>query len=121
MFTSSPGSSYPTDYMAAWYTGPDGSNLSQESNQWSGQNLARYQNPEYDPLYEEALRATEPERAAELFIQMNDMVINDFAIIPLVQRAADKYAISNRLNNDMVALGPFDSNFWNVANWHLAE
>ncbi|MGH2530659.1 MAG: peptide ABC transporter substrate-binding protein, partial [Thermomicrobiales bacterium] len=121
MYTSSPGFSYPTDYMLTWYTGPEGTNMPQASNGWSGQNIHRYQNPEYDSLYEEVVAATEPERAAELFIQMNDIVINDYVAIPLVQRAADKYAISNRLNDDMVALGPFESNFWNVANWHLAE
>ena len=121
MYTSSPGFSFPTDYAEAFYTGKDGSNLSRKSNQWSGQNLARYQNPDYDKAYDEVKATTDPERAAELFIQMNDLVINDFACIPLVQRASDKYAISNRLNNDNVALGPFESNFWNVQNWVTVE
>jgi len=121
MYTSSPGFSYPTDYMVTWYTGVDGSNMAQKANGWSGQNLGRYQNPEYDKLYDEAVNATDPERAAELFIQMNDMVIADFAIIPLVQRAADKYAISNTLRDENVALGPFESNYWNIANWNRTE
>jgi peptide/nickel transport system substrate-binding protein len=121
MYTSSPGFSYPTDYMVSWYTGPDASNISQESNGWSGQNISRYQNADYDAMYEEVLTATDPERASELFIAMNDHLIENFVQLPLVQRAADKYAISNRLNNDMVALGPFESNFWNIANWVLAE
>ena len=48
---------------------------------------------------------------------MNDIVVAEYACIPLVHRATDKYAISNRINNDNVALGPFESNFWNIQNW----
>jgi peptide/nickel transport system substrate-binding protein len=104
--------------MVAYYTGPEGSNIAQAENDWSGQNLTRYQNPEYDVLYEEVVQATDQERAAELFIQMNDMVINDFVVIPLVQRAADKYGIINTLRDENTALGPYESNYWNIANWN---
>ena len=67
------------------------------------------------------VNATDPERAAELFIQMNDMVIADYVVIPLVQRAADKYGIVNTLRDENVALGPFESNYWNIANWTRTE
>ena len=82
MYTSSPGFSFPSDYAEAFYTGKDGSNLSRKSNQWSGQNLARYQNPDYDAAYDEVEATTDPERAAELFITMNDLVINDLRLHP---------------------------------------
>jgi peptide/nickel transport system substrate-binding protein len=118
MYTSSPGFSFPTDYMQAWYSGPDRKNIAQKSNGWSGQNYARWTNKDYDALYDEVVKATDPEKAAELFIQMNDMVIDDYVIIPLVQRAADKYGIVNTLRNDNVALGPYESNYWNIANWN---
>jgi hypothetical protein len=39
-------------------------------------------------------------------------------IIPLVQRAAENYAISNRLNPDMFAGSPWETLYWNIANWH---
>ena len=58
------------------------------------------------------------ERAAELIIQMNDILIEEIVVIPQVNRAADKYAISNNLNNDNVALSPFEFDYWNVANWN---
>ena len=83
MYTSSPGFSFPSDYAEAFYTGTDGSNLSRKSNQWSGQNLARYQNPDYDAAYDEVKATTDPERAAELFITMNDIVINDLRLHPV--------------------------------------
>ncbi|MGH2562616.1 MAG: peptide ABC transporter substrate-binding protein, partial [Thermomicrobiales bacterium] len=92
MYTNNPSSPYPTGYMQSWYAGPDGSNIAQAENDWSGTNEARYNNPEYDALYDQALVETDAEAAAQLIIQMNDIVINDVVIIPLVQRAADKYA-----------------------------
>ena len=48
MYTNGATSTYPLLYMLAWYAGPDGSNIAQKSNGWSGQNNTRYQNPEYD-------------------------------------------------------------------------
>ena len=51
-----------------------------------GREPSRYQNPAYDALFEEVLVTSDPERAAELFIQMNDILIDDAAVIPLVQR-----------------------------------
>jgi peptide/nickel transport system substrate-binding protein len=121
MYTNNPSSPYATGYMASWYAGPDGTNIAQKENGWSGLNDARYSNPDYDAAYEQALVETDTEAGAQLFVQMNDILINDFAVIPLVQRAADKYAISNRLNDENTALGPWENNYWNIANWNLAE
>jgi peptide/nickel transport system substrate-binding protein len=118
MYTSSPGFSFPTDYMVSYYAGPDGSNIAQKSNDWNGQNLVRYNNPDYDALYDEVVATTDTERAAELFIAMNDIVIEDAVVIPLVQRATDKYGIINTLRDENVALGAFESNYWNVQNWN---
>jgi peptide/nickel transport system substrate-binding protein len=106
--------------MKSWYAGPNGSNIAQKENGWSQLNESRYSNPDYDKLIEAAETETDAEKGAQLFIQMNDLLVNDVAVMPLVQRAADKYAISNRLNNDNVGLGPWENNYWNVANWNLA-
>jgi peptide/nickel transport system substrate-binding protein len=103
--------------MVNFYTGPDGINLAQKSNAWSGDNHSRYQNPEYDALYEEVQSSTDVERVAELLIQMNDILIDDAATIPLVQRAASKAAVSNRLLADNISRGPWEGDFWNVMNW----
>jgi peptide/nickel transport system substrate-binding protein len=64
------------------------------------------------------LTVTDNERAAELIIQMNDILINEIVVIPQVNRAADKYCISNNLNNDNVAVSAFELNYWNIGNWN---
>jgi peptide/nickel transport system substrate-binding protein len=121
MFSIGPTQPFPTDYMANFYAGPDGSNVSQRANAWAGSNLSRYRNPDYDAAFEEVLITTDPERAAELFITMNDILIDDAAVIPLVQRAAGKSAVSNRLNLDNIARGPWEGDVWNIMNWRTAQ
>lgn len=112
---------YPTSFMAIWYAGPEGQNIAQKSNDWAGMNKSRYVNPEYDRLYEAALIETDPEKSAQLFIQMNDILINDVVIIPLAQRPAEKFAISNRLRASNVAGNPWEILYWNIANWNTME
>jgi peptide/nickel transport system substrate-binding protein len=118
MYTTGPTTPIPVDYMLTWYAGPVGENIAQASNNWSGQNYGRYQNAEYDQLFEQARLETDLEKAAELFIQLNDILINDVAVIPLVNRASDKYGISTTLRDENVALSPFEYNYWNIANWN---
>ncbi len=51
-----------------------------------------YANPDYDKLWDQAVSELDAEKRAQLFVQMNDIVINDFIEVPLVQRAAEKIA-----------------------------
>ncbi len=118
MYTTGPTTPVPVDYMLTWYAGPEGENIAQASNQWSGQNYGRYQNAEYDQLFEQARLEIDLEKAAELFIQLNDILIEDVAVVPIVNRASDKYGISTTLRDENVALGDFEYNYWNIANWN---
>jgi peptide/nickel transport system substrate-binding protein len=49
---------------------------------------------------------------------MNDMLINDFVIIPLVHRA-DVVAISKSLSG--FELTPWDRNTWNIKDWKRSK
>lgn len=112
MYTNNSTSTMPIAYMSDWYAGPDRRNFSQASNQWTGGNRQRWANEEYDAAFEAVQEVTSMEEAAELFITMNDAVIMDRAVIPLVNRAADVYAISRNLYNENVALGAgFEYNY----------
>lgn len=121
MYTDGPGSPFPIRYMQSWYAGPDGRNIAQKSNGWAGQNVHRYASAEYDAAYEQALRETDAEKAAELFVIMNDIVINDIVVIPLVSRAAEKYAIVNTLRAENIAASSWEALYWNIANWNRAS
>ncbi len=88
--------------------------IPQKSNNWSGDNYARYCNPEYDKLWQQFSTELEPQKRQALAIQMNDMLIKDVVIIPLVHRA-DVVAISNQLQG--FQLTPWDRNTWNIKDW----
>ncbi|WP_199247536.1 peptide ABC transporter substrate-binding protein [[Phormidium] sp. ETS-05] len=100
----------PGDYMKT-YTCQE---IAQKSNNWSGQNFARYCNPAYDTLWQQSQTELDPKKRQQLFIQMNDMLVKDVEVIPLVNRA-DALA----LNNSIVGLDltPWDRNTWNIKDW----
>jgi len=118
MYTNNPSFVYALNYMQSWYGGKDGANIAQKANGWSGVNESRYNNPDYDALYDAASVETDPEKAAALYVQMNDIIINEVVVVPLVQRSADTYAITNSLNPDNVAESFFENDYWNIANWN---
>lgn len=120
MYASSPGSPFPVDYLNAWYS-DNGANIAQKENGWTRLNESRYNNPAYDRLYEAVWQETDTEKAAEIFIAMNDLLIEDFALIPVVQRAAEKYGISNTLRDENVAASAWEVVYWNIANWNRKD
>lgn len=117
MSTATIDSPFPIKYMSRWYAGPDNVNVAQRANDWSGQNLQRYVNPEFDALYEQAETETDPEASARLFIAMNDLLIAEQVVVPLVQRAAEKVAVGPRLRQENIDGGSFETVYWNIANW----
>lgn len=121
MSTANIDSPFPLAYMNRWYAGPDNENVPQKANDWGGQNLSRYVNPEYDAIFERAAIEVDPETSADLFIALNDFVIDDNVVIPLVQRASEKLAVSNRMVVDNIAAGPFETIYWNIQNWTTGE
>jgi peptide/nickel transport system substrate-binding protein len=116
MFTSSIGAPPPVAYMLRWYAGPNGDNIAQASNAWTGRNFQRYNNPDYDALYEASQTESNPDRQNELFISMNDILYNDAAVLPLV-RIGSKIAVSRTLSLDNIAPSPYEFDYWNIANW----
>lgn len=100
----------PGAYMKDWTC----DEIAQKSNTWSGNNIERWCNPAYDALYEQSRTEMDPEERRQLFIQMNDMVIDEVVLIPLVDRAG-VHGVSNTLEG--VDLTPWDSELWNIKDW----
>ena len=119
-FASGVGAPPPLSYMVRWYAGPDRAEVAQKSNNWAGRNIQRYINDDYDAVYEEALTEADAAKSAELFIKMNDILFNDYAVMPLV-RYGSKAGVSKRLNQENLALSGYEFSYWNVANWNLVE
>ena len=60
--------------------------VSTKANKWSGRNILRWRNDEYDRTYAAAETELDPVKRAALFIKLNDLVVGDGHIIPLISR-----------------------------------
>jgi peptide/nickel transport system substrate-binding protein len=110
------GSPLPLNTMLRFYAGPNNENVAQASNGWSKLNAQRYVNPDFDAIFEAAQTTLDPEELRAQLVEMNDIVINDWAVVPLVD-AGEKYAQARWLSEENVAHGPFELLHWNIANW----
>ena len=85
-----------------------------KENKWAGRNPTRWRNEEYDRTWKAAEAEMDPVKRAALFIKMNDLVIQNVVVIPVVFRPRVA-AISNRMR-DVVQSG-WDGDFWALAYW----
>jgi peptide/nickel transport system substrate-binding protein len=92
-----------------------GSEAAQKANKWQGRNITRWQNPEYDTIYKQAAVELDPIKRIALLIKLNDLVIDDIVVIPVVTRPS-----VSAMNKNLVAeLSGFDSYIWNYADWYM--
>jgi peptide/nickel transport system substrate-binding protein len=83
---------------------------------WTGLNIGRWCNPEYDKLFEELAKTLDPVKRATLYKQMNDIVVGQVVVIPLVAKEYPVIARSKSLKG--VIPNPWDANdLWNVLDW----
>jgi len=101
----------PAAYMAAWVC----DQAAQKENDWSLPNWSRYCNPEFDELFHQAVAELDPEKRTELFIQMNELLIQDVAVIPLVN-TTQPMAVNVDLKGYDVT--PWDVELWKIADWY---
>jgi peptide/nickel transport system substrate-binding protein len=88
--------------------------VASKENKWAGRNPTRWRNEEYDRAWKAAEAEMDPVKRAALFIKMNDLVIQNVVVIPVVFRPRVA-AISSRMR-DVVQSG-WDGDFWALAYW----
>ena len=100
----------PADFMRRFLS----TEMASKDNKWQGRNAARWKNPEFDALYHAAEHEIDLVKRAALFIQMNDLVIANVVVIPIVYRPAVA-AVSNKLH---VLLSGWDSYIGRFHDWY---
>ena len=101
----------PEAYMANWTC----SEIPAPEKQWLGGNIPRVCDAEYEALSARmAVTASLDERAV-IARQMNDILVQNHYVIPLIWRAKIS-AHANTLKG--VRMNPWDSELWNAADWH---
>ena len=84
-------------------------------NHWSGGNVPRACNLEYDELYAKLAETEVGSERAELIKQLNEIIVQNYYEIPLVNRGV----VSAHLNTLMgVRINAWDSELWNIGDWH---
>jgi peptide/nickel transport system substrate-binding protein len=102
----------PTAYFSdGWTTGQ----IASRANNWLLGNRARYSNRDFDALVAQLRTETNAARRAQIAIQANDVLIQDVAVIALVQRSAATSGIAKSLKG--VDPSPWDSEMYNIADW----
>jgi peptide/nickel transport system substrate-binding protein len=114
MFTNNFAGTDPESYMAQFQC----SSISGPDNNFLSSNLGRWCNPDYDALVAEMAQTSGVEARAAIAIQMNDLIVQSGALLPLVHRG-DVSANSNALEG--VLMNAWDAEPWNIADWTRAS
>jgi len=110
MYTTTMTQPDPRDFMRQFLS----SEVATKENKWQGRNITRWRNADFDKLYDESEHETDPVKRAALFIKMNDLVIKNIVVIPVVYRPSVA-AVSKKLH---VLLSGWDSYIWNLQDWY---
>ena len=86
-----------------------------KENKWQGRNITRWRNEEYDKLFRAAEGEIDPVKRAALFIKMNDMVIQNVVVIPLVWRNGVSAAATKLQGMELTG---WDSALWRLSHWY---
>lgn len=101
----------PTAYMAGWVC----DQIAQKDNEWSLPNWSRYCNPQFDALFKQSTAELDQTKRAALFVKMNELLIQDAAVIPLVKLTNPVIVSVNLKGYDFTA---WDAEIWNIADWY---
>jgi peptide/nickel transport system substrate-binding protein len=88
--------------------------VASKANKWSGLNVVRWQSEEFDALFRASESEMDPVRRAGLFIRMNDLLVSDGYIVPIVDRMTAR-ALSHRL---VAPLSGWQNDTAFLADWY---
>ncbi|MEO3385676.1 peptide ABC transporter substrate-binding protein [Mesorhizobium sp. CAU 1741] len=110
MYTNNFPGTDPQGYMAGWLC----SDIPSPENGWLGANVPRFCSEEYDALVAELSTTAELEARGDIAKQLNDILSNEGALIPLIHRGD---VSAHSVTIDGVRMNSWDSELWNVADW----
>jgi peptide/nickel transport system substrate-binding protein len=111
MYTTTMGAPDPQTFMRQFLS----AEIASKDNKWQGRNITRWRNEEYDRTFDASETELDLVKRGAMFIKMNDLVIQNVVVIPVLWRSVIS-AVSLKLKGTEIS--GWDSNFWNLANWH---
>jgi peptide/nickel transport system substrate-binding protein len=110
MFANSARAPDPDRYMQRFVSWEAAS----RANKWMGLNEGRWASAAYDRDYKASEAELDPVKRTALFIRMNDLVCNDYALIPVVYRPVVN-GLANKLN---ATVSGWDAALAGIADWY---
>ena len=101
----------PQAYMQGWLC----KEIPGPGNQWIGNNMPRYCNPEYEELAARLAKTAGIEKRAAIARRLNDMLMDYGALIPLIHRGE---VGAHALSLGGVRINAWDALQWNIQEWH---
>jgi len=110
MFTTTMGEPEPGVFMRQFNSWE----AAARENKWQGRNITRWRSEEYDKHYQAAASELDAVKRAARFVAMNDLVVGDCVVIPVVYRPRVS-AMSHKLK---ARLSGWDNDMWDLRNWY---
>ncbi|HKF71190.1 MAG TPA: peptide ABC transporter substrate-binding protein [Stellaceae bacterium] len=110
MYTTTMTEPDPALFMRAFLSGEAAS----KENKWQGRNITRWRSEDYDKTYHAAEGELDPVKRAALFIKMNDLVIADVVVIPVIYRPGVR-GVHNQLKAN---LSGWDNDTFMLSDWY---
>lgn len=114
MYASASDGIDPEAYLSGWTC----DDIPTVHNGWQGRNVGGWCDPAYDALLDKLSATAAPEDRAALARTLNDMLVQNYVVVPLVDRGRVS-AHANTLKG--VRMNAWDSELWNIADWHRAQ
>jgi len=114
VFSGPPGYPDAQAYFEAWTT----ARIAQKTNGWSGPNVERFADPQYDALVQQLKSELNQDKRNALQIQLNDYIVTHFVNIPVVDRNSVSGRRADLQNTNPT---PWDTTTWNIAYWQIKK
>jgi peptide/nickel transport system substrate-binding protein len=114
MYTNNPGIPDAEAYFDGWTT----AQIAQKANNWKLNNIQRFSDPKYDAIVDQLKKELNPEKRAQLQIQANDYLVQNFVVLPLIDRNSVNGRRTDLINTNPT---PWDWNTWNIAYWQIKK
>jgi peptide/nickel transport system substrate-binding protein len=88
--------------------------IASRENKWQGRNVSRWRSKEYDDIHKQSDAELDAVKRAAMFIKLNDLVVSDNYIHPLLRRPK----VSAVAGNLRVPLSGWDNDLWQIPNWY---
>ena len=112
MYTNSLGRPDPQSYLRQFIS----QEMATRANKWQSDNRSRWRNAEFDALWQQSNAELDPAKRAAQLIRMNDLLVSDGYIIPVVARRE----VTARAKNLVAPISGWRLSLDQVHDWHRA-